>query len=121
MNCEFSTGEIGGCPAQYMNLGIKNNSIFKFTKAHLIKLNVTLITFTIAGSCPHYRNRYEKRGLSTNRRGSILGELITIKTDQWIKTRPGFVDVATKHLLTKEKKKEQKKEGSAMLPSEIIV
>lgn len=42
-----------------------------------------------------FRNRYEKRGLSTTRPGSMLRELIPIKTDQWNESRPGFVEVDT--------------------------
>lgn len=42
-----------------------------------------------------FRSRYEKRGLSTTRPGSMLRELIPIKTDQWNESRPGFVEVDT--------------------------
>jgi len=40
-----------------------------------------------------FRGRYQKRGLSTTRPGSIIRELIPIKTDQWDEKRPGFVEV----------------------------
>jgi hypothetical protein len=42
-----------------------------------------------------FRGRYEKRGLSTTRPGSMIRELIPIKTDQWNESRPGFVEVDT--------------------------
>lgn len=42
-----------------------------------------------------FRSRYEKRGLSTTRPGSMLRKLIPIKTDQWNESRPGFVKVDT--------------------------
>jgi len=40
-----------------------------------------------------FRYRYKKRGLCTTRPGSIIRELIPIKTDQWDETRPGYVEV----------------------------
>jgi len=42
-----------------------------------------------------FRSRYEKRGLSTTRPGSMIRELIPIKTEQWNESRPGFVEVDT--------------------------
>ncbi len=40
-----------------------------------------------------FRSRYKKRGLCTTRPGSLLRELIPIKTDQWDENRPGYVEV----------------------------
>lgn len=40
-----------------------------------------------------YRGKYKKRGLSSTRPGSIIRQLIPIKTDQWDEKRPGFVEV----------------------------
>ncbi|MBA3285917.1 MAG: integrase [Nitrosopumilus sp.] len=40
-----------------------------------------------------FRDRYSKRGLCTTRPGSILRELIPIKTEQWDEKRPGYIEV----------------------------
>ena len=40
-----------------------------------------------------FRGKYTKRGLSTTRPGSIIRELIPIKTNQWDENRPGFIEV----------------------------
>lgn len=40
-----------------------------------------------------FRGKYTKRGLCTTRPGSIIRELIPIKTNQWDEKRPGFIEV----------------------------
>jgi len=50
---------------------------------------------TIDRILSEYRSRYSKRGLSTTRPGSLIRDLIPIKTDQWDERRPGFVEVDT--------------------------
>jgi len=40
-----------------------------------------------------FKGRYKKRGLSTTRPGSLIRQLIPIKTDQWNENRPGYVEV----------------------------
>ena len=40
-----------------------------------------------------FRGKYKKRGLCTTRPGSIIRQLIPIKTDQWDEKRPGYVEV----------------------------
>ena len=40
-----------------------------------------------------YRGKYTKRGLCTTRPGSIIRDLIPIKTNQWKENRPGFIEV----------------------------
>ncbi|MBS1551375.1 MAG: integrase [Bacteroidetes bacterium] len=40
-----------------------------------------------------YRGKYTKRGLCTTRPGSIIRDLIPIKTNQWEENRPGFIEV----------------------------
>jgi hypothetical protein len=40
-----------------------------------------------------FRGKYNKRGLCTTRPGSIIRQLIPIKTNQWDENRPGFVEV----------------------------
>lgn len=40
-----------------------------------------------------FRGKYTKRGLCTTRPGSIIRELIPIKTNQWNENRPGFIEV----------------------------
>ena len=42
-----------------------------------------------------YRKRYGKRGYSTTKPGSLLKELVPIKTEQWDERRPGFVEADT--------------------------
>ncbi len=42
-----------------------------------------------------HRNRYQKRGLSTTKPGSIIREMIPIKTNQWDETRPGYFEADT--------------------------
>ena len=42
-----------------------------------------------------YRSRYQKRGLSTTKPGSIIREMIPIKTNQWDETRPGYFEADT--------------------------
>ena len=40
-----------------------------------------------------FRSKYNKRGLCTTRPGSIIRDLIPIKTNQWDEKRPGFVEI----------------------------
>lgn len=40
-----------------------------------------------------FRGKYTKRGLCTTRPGSIIRELIPIKTNQWDENRPGFIEM----------------------------
>jgi hypothetical protein len=40
-----------------------------------------------------FRGKYKKKGLCTTRPGSIIRELIPIKTDQWDERRPGYIEV----------------------------
>jgi hypothetical protein len=40
-----------------------------------------------------FRGKYTKRGLCTTRPGSIIRDLIPIKTNQWDESRPGFIEV----------------------------
>ncbi len=40
-----------------------------------------------------FRGKYKKRVLCTTRPGSIIRQLIPIKTDQWDEKRPGYVEV----------------------------
>ena len=42
-----------------------------------------------------YRHRYGKRGLCTTKPGSILKQLIPIKTEQWDETRAGYIEADT--------------------------
>lgn len=48
---------------------------------------------TIERILKHDRSRYKKRGLCTTRPGSLIRELIPIKTNQWDETRPGFEEI----------------------------
>ncbi|HMQ69679.1 MAG TPA: integrase [Ignavibacteria bacterium] len=40
-----------------------------------------------------FRGKYTKRGLCTTRPGSIIRDLIPIKTNQWDENRPGFIEI----------------------------
>lgn len=72
---------------------------YKSEKNILTKKDETLLReispATIDRLLSPFRGRYEKRGLSTTRPGSMIRELIPIKTDQWNESRPGFVEVDT--------------------------
>ena len=72
---------------------------YKNEKNILTKNDETLLreisAATIDRLLSPFRGRYEKRGLSTTRPGSMIRELIPIKTDQWNESRPGFVEVDT--------------------------
>lgn len=48
---------------------------------------------TIGRLLKKYRSKYNKRGLCTTRPGSIIRDLIPIKTNQWDEKRPGFVEI----------------------------
>jgi hypothetical protein len=48
---------------------------------------------TIGRILKSFRGKYKKRGLCTTRPGSIIRQLIPIKTNQWDEKRPGFVEV----------------------------
>ncbi|MDQ3021197.1 MAG: hypothetical protein M3R36_11605 [Bacteroidota bacterium] len=48
---------------------------------------------TIGRILKQNRSRYNKRGLCTTRPGSLIRQLIPIKTDQWNEKRPGFVEI----------------------------
>jgi len=42
-----------------------------------------------------WRSKYTKRGLSTTKPGTILKKHIPVKTKQWDKTKPGFIEADT--------------------------
>lgn len=69
----------------------EKNILTKKEKALLRKISPATIDRLLSP----FRSRYEKRGLSTTRPGSMIRELIPIKTDQWNESRPGFVEVDT--------------------------
>jgi len=48
---------------------------------------------TIGRVLKQSRSRYKKRGLCTTRPGSLIRQLIPIKTDQWDEKRPGFIEI----------------------------
>ncbi|MCB0727471.1 MAG: hypothetical protein KDD00_08400 [Ignavibacteriae bacterium] len=51
----------------------------------------TISASTIDRILSKFRGKYTKRGLCTTRPGSIIRELIPIKTNQWDENRPGFI------------------------------
>ena len=48
---------------------------------------------TIGRILKQSRSRYKKRGLCTTRPGSLIRQLIPIKTDQWDEKRAGFIEI----------------------------
>ncbi len=69
----------------------EKNILTKKEEALLRKISPATIDRLLSS----FRSRYQKRGLSTTRPGSMIRELIPIKTDQWNESRPGFVEVDT--------------------------
>lgn len=53
----------------------------------------TISPATIDRLLSKFRAKYQKRGLCTTRPGSIIRELIPIKTNQWDENRPGFIEM----------------------------
>ncbi len=53
----------------------------------------TISPATIDRLLIRFRGSYKKRGLCTTRPGSIIRDLIPIKTNQWDENRPGFIEV----------------------------
>lgn len=53
----------------------------------------TISPATIDRILAKFRGKYTKRGLCTTRPGSIIRDLIPIKTNQWNENRPGFIEV----------------------------
>ena len=53
----------------------------------------TISASTIDRILSKFRGKYTKRGLCTTRPGSIIRELIPIKTNQWDENRPGFIEM----------------------------
>lgn len=71
--------------------------IYKRTISSLIKKDEELLReispATIDRILAKFRGKYTKRGLCTTRPGSIIRDLIPIKTNQWDENRPGFIEV----------------------------
>lgn len=66
--------------------------ISELTKAEEILIR-EISPATIDRLLLRFRSRFRKRGLCTTRPGSMIRELIPIKTDQWDEKRPGYVEV----------------------------
>ncbi|MBK9228813.1 MAG: hypothetical protein IPL67_17590 [Ignavibacteria bacterium] len=66
-------------------------SLSKETRELLLRISPSTIDRILRS----YRSKYEKRGLCTTKPGSILRNLVPIKTNQWNERRPGFVEVDT--------------------------
>ena len=71
--------------------------IYKTTILSLSKKDEALLreisAATIDRILSRFRGKYTKRGLCTTRPGSIIRDLIPIKTNQWDENRPGFIEV----------------------------
>lgn len=72
-------------------LGWHEGKLSKKEKQLLLKISPS----TIDRLLHKYRHRYGKRGLCTTKPGSLLRQLIPIKTEQWDETRPGFIEADT--------------------------
>ncbi len=57
------------------------------------KLLRTISSSTIDRILSKFRSKYQKKGLCTTRPGSIIRDLIPIKTDQWDEWRPGYIEM----------------------------
>ena len=64
------------------------------TQSDIEKLS-SISPATIDRLLKKFRMRYGKRGLSTTKPGSMIKELVPIKTNQWNETRPGFIEADT--------------------------
>ncbi|MGB4853243.1 MAG: integrase [Ignavibacteria bacterium] len=73
-------------------LPIYKKSIFSLSKKDEELLR-EISPATIDRILAKYRGKYTKRGLCTTRPGSIIRDLIPIKTNQWEENRPGFIEV----------------------------
>jgi len=60
-----------------------------------VGLAKTISAWTIDRIFGSFRRRYNKRGFSTTKPGSIIKEFVPIKTDQWDETRPGYLEADT--------------------------
>jgi len=69
-------------------------SVKKLNKEE-IELIKKISPSTIDRLLSSHRRKYNKRGLCTTKPGSILRELIPIKTEQWDETRPGYIEADT--------------------------
>lgn len=71
--------------------------IYKSTISALSKKDEALLReispATIDRILTRFRGKFTKRGLCTTRPGSIIRDLIPIKTNQWDENRPGFIEV----------------------------
>lgn len=71
--------------------------IYKKTKSTISSKDEALLreisAATIDRILSKFRGKYTKRGLCTTRPGSIIRDLIPIKTNQWNENRPGFIEV----------------------------
>lgn len=71
--------------------------IYKKTVSELSKRDEELLreisAATIDRILSKFRGKYTKRGLCTTRPGSIIRDLIPIRTNQWNENRPGFIEV----------------------------
>lgn len=59
------------------------------------KLLLQISAATIDRILKPIRHRYKKRGLSTTKPGSIIKNLIPLRTNQWDETRPGYLEADT--------------------------
>jgi hypothetical protein len=60
-----------------------------------VKLLNEISAATIDRTFKPIRHRYKKKGLCTTKPGSIIGELVPIRTNQWDETRAGFMEADT--------------------------
>lgn len=67
----------------------KNNDLSQKDEALLKQISPATIDRVIR----EFRGQFGKKGLSTTRPGSMIRELVPIRTNQWDENRPGFIEV----------------------------
>lgn len=67
----------------------KNNDLSQKDEALLQDISPATIDRVLR----EFRGKFNKKGLSTTRPGSMIRELVPIRTNQWDENRPGFIEV----------------------------
>jgi hypothetical protein len=73
----------------------KYNQHFGNISGEINKALLAISSSTIDRILKHVRVKYQKRGKSTTKPGTLLRKQIPIKTNQWDESRPGFLEADT--------------------------
>jgi len=79
---------------EFYDAEIGEDTTYKLTEEDQ-KLIRQISPSTIDRLLASHRNRYQKRGLSTTKPGSIIRKMIPIKTNQWEEVKPGYFEADT--------------------------